>query len=111
MNKPTDKQIEAEIKKLTEMKPNVLRKSMFGDDHHAAIDAQIDVLRSHMTEDEVYDNYPSVDEVDEAEERGEELYDSYPDNVRDGALDAARWLAGESEDGTPSSGWKELVRK
>ena len=38
------KQIDKEIAALKKMKPNVRRSSAFGDNHHAAIDAQIDVL-------------------------------------------------------------------
>ena len=55
MKKPSAKQIEAEIETLRTMKPTVLMESRFGDNHHDAIDAQIDVLMNGMTEDNVYD--------------------------------------------------------
>lgn len=91
--KPTPEQIETEIKTLKAMKPTVLRRSSFGDDHHRAIDAQVDVLELRKSEDDVYDEYS-----DDA------------DNVRDAAIEACQWLEGEAEDGAPSENWKSLVR-
>jgi len=96
MKKPSAKQIKAEIETLKTMKPTVLMESRFGDNHHDAIDAQIDVLMNGMTEDIVYDACEN---------------DGLKDNVRDAMLEAAQWVNGESEDGAPSKGWKELVRK
>jgi len=108
---PTKKQIEAEIKKLSEMKPNVKRTSIFGDNHHDAIDAQIEVLKNRLTEDEVYDRFPSMEELEDRANHGEEVDDEgYPSNVIDEAIYAAQWLAGESEDKI-SDGWKELLIK
>jgi hypothetical protein len=96
MNKPTKKTIRAEIVHLKTIKPNVLMESMFGDNHHDAIDAQIDVLMNGMTEDNVYDACEN---------------DGLKDNVRDAMLEAAQWVNGKSEVGAPSKGWKDLVRK
>jgi hypothetical protein len=93
MKKPTDKQVTEEIKTLKAMKPTVLRASVFGDDHHKAIDAQVAVLEEKLSEDDVY-----------------ERYQDRADNVRDAASQAAQWMEGESEDGKPSKGWKSLVR-
>jgi hypothetical protein len=90
------KEIELEITTLKEMKPKVRRSSAFGDDHHAAIDAQIDVLQNNHSEDWIWG------QADEPADSG------YVDNVRDSALDAARWRSGD-EDTKPSEGWKELV--
>ena len=92
MKIPTAEEIVAEIATLKTMKPNVRKSSAFGDNHHNAIDAQIEALEMRMDEDEVYDKM-----ADEA------------DNVRDGALEAVRWMEGESEDGAPSENWKSLV--
>ena len=57
MTKPTQKEIDQEIKKLQKMKPKVLAYSAFGDDHHAAIDAQIEMLKGELddTTNEYYD--------------------------------------------------------
>jgi hypothetical protein len=111
--KPTEKQIEAEIKKLTQIKPNVRKTSVFGDNHWDAIDAQIEVLKNYWTEDDVYDNFPSQEDLESRADHGEEIDDiiAYPDNVRSEALEAARWLAGESEFKKLSDNWKELLIK
>lgn len=87
-------EITAEIEALTTMKPTVLHHSKFGDDHHAAIDAQVQVLEDGLSEDDVYDEFPEGD---------------FADNIRDSALDAARWAEGDSDD-VPSEQWKDLVR-
>lgn len=92
----TKEQIESEIKALREMKPSVRHRTMFGDDNHAAIDAQIKVLEEGMSEDAIYDEWPE-DEEDAHE--------------RDHARDAATWRdSDDPEDGAPSVGWKELVQ-
>jgi len=96
MKKPSAKQIKAEIETLKAMKPTVVKESVFGENHWNGIAAQIHVLTERMTEDEAEDHY----------EDG-----SYAQNVISDAIDAALWLAGESEDGAPSKEWKCLVRK
>jgi len=93
MKKPTAEEIVAEVATLKTMKPTVLKSSAFGDNHHNAIDAQVEALEMRKGEDEIYDEL-----ADEA------------DNVRDAALEAVRWMEGESEDGAPSENWKSLVR-
>lgn len=109
-NIPTKEQIEEEIKKLTKMKPNVKRTSIFGDNHHDAIDAQIDVLKNRWTEDNVYDNYPSQEDLEAIADHGEEIDDTaYPSNVSDGALEASQWMFYGGD--KPSDGWKELIKK
>ena len=100
---PTSAQVKAEIARLIKMKPTVRRASIFGDDHHAAIDAQIQVLDKRWDPDEAADEYS--DEHD------------YPENVCTAAYDAAKWLAGQWStvefDGAkyPSETWKSLVVK
>ena len=44
MRAPTEKQVKAEIERLTEMKPNVRHHTSFGDDNWGKIEAQIMVL-------------------------------------------------------------------
>lgn len=92
---PSIKEIQEEINKLKEIKPHVLMYSSFGDNHHEAIEAQIQVLEEIMEEDDI-----------------EDAFDDKPENVRSAAMDAAFWLAGEEIDDftTPSESWKELVR-
>ena len=90
---PERPQITAEITKLKEMKPRVRHFSGFGDDHHAAIDAQVRVLEQGLSEDDVYTEF----------EDGAE-------NVLDAACTAAQWLAGEELDiETPSEEWECLL--
>ena len=95
MKRPTKQEIEQEIADLKEIKPRVRRTSMFGDNHHDAIDAQVTVLSERLTDDEI-------------DERAEE--DDWADNVRDEAVSAAAWMRGEYED-YPSlvDAWKELA--
>lgn len=83
----TAEEIKKEIKKLEEMKPRVARFSAFGDDHHAAIDAQISVLEEEMSEGRVWDFWPDPET-----------------NTHDAAMRAMRWMREES----PSEGWPEL---
>lgn len=91
-NKPYQEEIQAEIAKLKAMKPNVLPRSRFGDDHHAAIDGQVEVLSRRLTTNQIFNSYE-----DERQ------------NILDAALEARDWLDGESEAGSPSEGWAELM--
>ncbi|RPJ06418.1 MAG: hypothetical protein EHM36_07000 [Deltaproteobacteria bacterium] len=92
MAKPTTEEIKKEIERLETMKPHVRRYSAFGDDHHAAIGAQIDVLRDGLDGDDVWDRF-----------------EHEKDNVRDAALEAVDWLEDQNEQEAPSEGWKELI--
>lgn len=97
MKVPTEKQIESEIKKLETLKPLMPHFSVFGDDNYEKIDAQITVLEEGLTEDDVYDRFEDQDNPDKT-------YD-----LVSNARDAALWLIGESEYGSPSKGWEELA--
>lgn len=99
MKIPTEKEIQKEIKVLTEMKPKVRRWTYFGDDNWAAIEAQIDVLTRNLSEDDVCDEYD-----EENEEEGKTEYS------KESALHACQWLTGEEKD-PPSKGWKVLIEK
>lgn len=90
--KPTPEEIKAEIAKLREMKPTVLRKSAFGDNHHDAIDAQIEVLEEDLILDTIY-----------------ERFDDEKSNVLDSAVEANDWREGDIHE-SPSSNWQSLVR-
>jgi len=92
----TTEEIKNEIEKLATMKPNVRHYSAFGDDHHAAIQAQIEVLENRMDNDDVYDTF------------GDEDSDDFRQNVLDQADYAARWMRDE-EDAAPSEDWQGLV--
>lgn len=100
--KPTDKQIAAEIAALKKMKPNVRRLSAFGDDHHAAIDAQIRVLEQKLTNNQIYDYFDAVGDSDIDHDEGRS------ENVLSAATDAAQWRDGDTKE-KPSMSWKELT--
>lgn len=100
MKKPTQKEISAEIKALRKMKPTVLARSAFGDDHHAAIDAQIETLDKGLSQGVIYDRSYLMEDKE----------DYFADNQLERALDARRWMDGEDSE-KPSSGWKSLIRK
>ncbi len=97
----TDKQVVAEIAALRKIKPKVRIRSMFGDNHHHAIEAQIYVLENKLPEAKVISRY----EPDESIEEGEQER-----NVFEAAMDAVAWRDGEREDGLVDE-WKELVVK
>lgn len=85
--------VEAEIKALTELKPTVLQRSMFGDNHHDAIDAQIAVLQDGMGMDTVLQSY------------GDEEADEFQQNVLDAAIEAYDWMVGDQEEAPSKSDW------
>ncbi len=92
MSVPTVDEIKTESALLAEMKPTVRKTSMFGDNHHDAIDGQVTVLDGRLTDSQIYDEF-----------------EDGPHNVLEAALEARRWLDGE-EDGKPSDDWEELVQ-
>lgn len=92
------KQVLAEIKKLKKMKPKVRQYSSFGDDHHEAIDAQVDVLERRLEENDIWDRWQDAMDPEEMP------------HALDSALAARRWLDGDNVDGAPSKDWKELAQ-
>lgn len=95
MSAPNGDEIQAEIKKLEELKPKVRRYTMFGDDNHAAIDIQIRVLKGEVDQDEL-DEMQSMSDIS--------------DHEYDNGTEALNWLEGESEYDKLSDGWAELVQ-
>lgn len=92
MNKPpTQKQIDAEIKALTDLLPLIPPFTAFGDNNIEATEDTILVLRHDWDEDEIHTRF------------GDD------ERKLDSALEALRWKAGE-EDESPSSGW-DWVKK
>lgn len=97
--KPTEKQIKAEINKLYDLLKKVPMTNFFNENNHDKINAQIKVLEDRMDEDEVYAEFEDTEDPDKT-------YD-----LVSNARDAAMWLIGESEYGSPSDGWKEIAKK
>ena len=85
----TQKQIDAEIKKLAAVKSKVPERTAFGDYNHAAIDAQIQVLKDSMDDGEIWGAWPE-DESDM--------------HVRTAAQDAQQWRDDDEGD-APSISW------
>jgi hypothetical protein len=97
---PTEKttaEIQVELARLRDLQPRVRRHSIFGDDNHAAIAAQIEVLDKRM----------DVDAVDAA--WGDSTAEDYRDSLHQHATDAHDWYTGLSDEPAPSEGWKVLV--
>ena|SRR5436190_13893208 len=99
MRKPTKKQIAEEIKTLGEIKPKVPARTFFGDSNWEAIDAQIVTMELNYSTDTIYNRHN-----DEEPEEGE-----WTAHERDSALDARRWLDGETAD-KPSKDWRVLIK-
>lgn len=91
----TPKEVKAEIAKLKKMKPTVRRTSMFGDNHHDAIEAQIEVLTDNLDTDAIWALQDDGD---------------WTEGVREQAERARDWMDGD-EPMAPSEEWKELVIK
>ncbi len=94
--------IENEIDALKALKPKVRQRNTFGDDHHAAIDAQITVLDERLDNDALHDRFePSGDSDINADE-------GRADNVLDAAMQAYRWMI-EDDNDAPSSEWQTMA--
>jgi hypothetical protein len=89
--KRSKEEVQKEIETLREMKPKVRQFSAFGDDHHAAIDAQIEVLQEGLDDCDVY-----------------ERFEEDASNILDEAIHALEWMSGEKDE-APSVDWKDLV--
>jgi hypothetical protein len=83
-------EVEEEIARLKDMKPHVRKTTHFGDDNHAAIDAQVLVLEKRMDSDQIWNEWP--EEEEDAHRRG-------------AAMEAQQWLSGQTED-LPSAEWE-----
>lgn len=93
--KPTQAEIDAEIKALEDVLPKVPARSFFGDDNRSAIRVSMRVLKDNMSEDDIYDRYGDS-----------------ADNVLEEALGARHWLDGDydGEFGSPSKEWEQLIK-
>lgn len=100
---PKPEEIIAEIAMLRKLKPSVRQRSMFGEDNHAAIEAQIYVLENNSDDDDIYNRYqPTDEETGEADESGNNRHEL------DCALEVRRWMDGHEKE-PPSMDWIRLV--
>lgn len=77
----------AEILKLEKILPDVVRLSAFGDDHHAAIKVQIEVVRHDISSDGIAGGYPKGNLLDAADEARAWLDGIGSDDLADEWLD------------------------
>ncbi len=106
--KPTKAEIKAEIKKLKAMKAFIPVKSMFGDNNHNSIDADIAVMEKNLTEEQIGERYLPRDED------GDDIEDDHESGKTADIEHSARmtryWMDGEKHgDGAPSKGWESLA--
>lgn len=87
----TSGQVLAEISALLALKPTLPPRSNFGDDNHAAVDAQVHVLQTGMNVDQVNARY------------GDDKSPAFDHHVLDHALHACAWLTTGIE--APSRDW------
>jgi hypothetical protein len=89
----TPEEIDKEIQALEEIKPKVRHYSSYGDDYHAAIEAQIDVLKM------LKEGMPRVELP---------LYDDT--HIWDAVEEAIAWIDGISEYDTLVEDWKGIFK-
>lgn len=102
MSYKTNQAIDAEVEALKKIKPNIRRHSVFGDDHHAAIDVVIAVLQGRMDQAKVHATYGV-----------QALGDDFNEVIFDEALAAHYWMADDGFENDPPSGpewWGGLVQ-
>ena len=63
-------------------------RSGFGDDNHKGIDAQIQVIREEMDNDDVYNEWETDPDAD-----------NYDEHANSAACDAVNWLEGDDDAG------------
>lgn len=91
MQKPTTTEVLREIQRLIAIRPAVPEESMFGDNNHAVIDAQILILQECDFETEVGVQFGHG-----------------ASHIYQAAMDAWYWKIGEGDEGTPASSWEDV---
>jgi hypothetical protein len=100
----TTRQINAEAKALRKLKPRVPAKTYFGEDNHAAIDAQIEVLEKQLTEKQIETRWYQDETAEEFRDGDNRLWDE--------ARYARSWIDGDESDAPSSqSCWGGLAKK
>jgi len=90
MEPKTQKEVEAEIKALQEIRPKVRPRSAFGTDNIQQLDAQIKVLEEDLENDEIYNEFD---------------HSGIDEETLMAALDARQWIDGESGEENLHSGY------
>lgn len=92
--KPTTKQIAHEIGKLEAILPLVPQLTAFKEDNHAAIRAQVVVLRTNASEQQILNAYEDCAGLR---------------HQREAALDARRWLDGTGDTPSLADDWQSAT--
>ena len=87
----TKEAIQQQIEELLALKPRVRQFTLFHDDNHEAIDAQIEVLQDNLDIDSIYDKFES-------------------EAVQSSAIEAREWLDGVYEGESLVAEWEPLVK-
>ena len=95
--KRTQEEINAEIALLEAVKPKVCKQNFFGDNLHAAIDAQINVLKLRQTDNEWLWNEYSAEESYGEDDEGEEMKGDELTHAGQSAREAMEWLTDSSQ--------------
>lgn len=99
MKNPTECQ--SEIAALNICKTFVPRRTMFGDDNHEKIDAEIRVITERLTEEQCASVFLHGGETDEEGEPDDRAFE-----IESAARDAAKWLHGDGP--APHLDWESL---
>lgn len=107
-NRKTEAQIDAEITALEAIKPSVRKMTFFNDDNHAAIDAQIRVLRERMDSRALHEAFGDpADGISDEGDLDDDAID-FDEHTLHCALEALDWMTGDSDAESPSEGWKDV---
>lgn len=101
--KPIPQQVKDEITALRELRDKIPKRSKFGNDNLARIDAEIDVLEHNLSEDEIVSRYGTDAVTEKFADADIDIYQE--------AMYARQWIDGEAQDGAMSDGWRATIKK
>lgn len=103
MAKPSPETVQAQIDWLEENRDKIPQYNAFAESLQDKIDAELEVLKEDLSEDDIYDK--SVEEEDaDPEECGRD----WSHAQRNSALDVRQWLDGECDE-SPEDNWTPLI--
>jgi hypothetical protein len=104
----TADQIQSEIQKLQVIRPRVRKTNAFGQDNHAAIDAQIAVLTAVSR----IANLDELNTLPEADQLMPGDFDDMSLSVREGAQEAVDWASDYSDTVSlvDGDGWASIAK-
>lgn len=100
-------EVEAEVKALVAVKAKVPRRTMFGDNNHDAINAQIEVLEEDLNDEEIANRFLPTSPDGEPDET--DIDEGRSIEVESAAREALNWREDEKGAEQPSASWETLV--